>query len=766
MLRTRFGTIALVTAAGSLGTSFIAASPAAAVGETVSVFISSQNGTYANSQQASLTIAAPTNATTPRFEVDLSKTYQTIDGMGTALDLTSITNLWQMTASNRSAVLTKLFGANQANISVLRIQFGTSDFNGVALDYTYDDMPAGQTDPTLANFSIQKDIDNHIIDVLQEALDIRPDLKIYAGVWSPPAWMKDSDRLRPRYGAGTQDGYMLSQYVDEYATYLRKAVQAYEAEGIPIWALTPQNEPDYCNNTYMQACWGADTLKAAVNALDSEFTTHGIDTQIWLGEAGFAYYDSLYGDALNDSSTLAKVDGIAFHPYEGQPSSMNKAAYERSRPVYMTEQSQNYIEGPLDFTSHFRNSAGFHGWWVSIANEKGGPSNGPFGESSCYSGGPCYFGGSDPGTLVQTNSTNYNSFRYTYSYEFVKQFSAYAKPGATRVWSDEGTSTLKTVAFRNPDGQAVVVVTNSASSTQSFRLATPTGDISATLPALSVGTYTWYPQNLAQNPGFESNFTSWSVDAGSAGSETSYPHSGSRDGYLHPTGGAAAKLSQTFTAPSNGYYTVDAWAATSSNSVLATLAADVNGVQKATAVAAGGVYRPYRLTFRANAGDTVKVSYGTAAGATTWATIDDVYITRGSPNLLNNPGFEVNSLAGWVGSANSGVEMSYPSSGGYDAYVHPVPSASGGLTQTLTAPATGTYTFTAYSATNIGSGVYIGADVAGSSAASTSVSGSGLSKYTVTFSATAGQAIQVWLYAPAGSATNWVVLDDASLRVS
>ena len=78
-------------------------------------------------------------------------------------------------------------------LSLLRTPMGATDFNASG-NYSYDDMPAGQTDPTLAGFSIEHD-EAYIIPALKEALSLNPSMKIMANPWSPPGWMKTSDSM-------------------------------------------------------------------------------------------------------------------------------------------------------------------------------------------------------------------------------------------------------------------------------------------------------------------------------------------------------------------------------------------------------------------------------------------------------------------------------------------------------------------------------------------------------------------------------------------
>lgn len=119
-------------------------------------------------------------------------------------------------------------------LSFTRLTIGASDFS--PRHYAFDDMPPGARDPTFARFSIEPDRANRL-PVVQRALAINPALKIMASPWSAPAWMKSSDRLIK--GTLRPDAY------EAFAEYLARYVDAYAAEGVPIFALTVQNEPHF-----------------------------------------------------------------------------------------------------------------------------------------------------------------------------------------------------------------------------------------------------------------------------------------------------------------------------------------------------------------------------------------------------------------------------------------------------------------------------------------------------------------------------------------
>jgi hypothetical protein len=194
---------------------------------------------YKLTPQSDLVMTQPGNATGTSFTVDPAVKYQTIYGMGSSLEETSIYNLRLMSAAKRTEALRLLLDpVNGIGMNLMRVCIGASDFTGRPW-YTYDDIPAGQTDMSLTNFSIQKDIDYGIIQVIKEAQAINPAMKIFASPWSPPAWMKTPETIT----GGTLKAGMYTVL----AQYYVKFIQAYQAQGIPIYAMTLQNEPGHNN---------------------------------------------------------------------------------------------------------------------------------------------------------------------------------------------------------------------------------------------------------------------------------------------------------------------------------------------------------------------------------------------------------------------------------------------------------------------------------------------------------------------------------------
>ena len=163
--------------------------PGAARSVGVAVWVTTADKAVLFQPQAGrLRFMAGTNAS-PTIEIDEAKTYQTIDGFGYCLTGGSARLLHQMAPTERARLLRELFGTEGRSIGVsyLRVSIGASDLDDRV--FSYDDLPAGQTDPTLVHFSLAPD-QAHLLPVLKEILAISPNIKILGSPWSPPAWMK------------------------------------------------------------------------------------------------------------------------------------------------------------------------------------------------------------------------------------------------------------------------------------------------------------------------------------------------------------------------------------------------------------------------------------------------------------------------------------------------------------------------------------------------------------------------------------------------
>ena len=171
-----------------------------------------------------------------RIDVDTAITYQEMIGFGAAItDASAWLIQTKLSATQREALLQDLFGRTTGiGLSFTRLTIGASDFSRT--HYSFDDVPAGESDSALTRFSIDPNRAD-VLPVVKRARAINPSLEIMASPWSAPAWMKTTGSLIK--GTLRPDAY------SAFAEYLRRYVMAYEAEGVPIFAVTLQNEPHF-----------------------------------------------------------------------------------------------------------------------------------------------------------------------------------------------------------------------------------------------------------------------------------------------------------------------------------------------------------------------------------------------------------------------------------------------------------------------------------------------------------------------------------------
>ena len=216
----------------------------------------------------------------PNIEVDATQTFQTIDGFGFTLTGGSAQSINKLISQKRNELLQELFGKNDNSIAIsyLRISIGASDLN--ASPFSYNDLPAGQTDVALSQFSLGPDL-NDVIPMLKEIVAINPQIKILATPWSPPTWMKDNNNFI--------GGSLKPEYYGVYANYFVKYIQKMKQEGISITAITPQNEPLHPGNNpsmFMSAQQQAVFIK---NHLGPAFVSANLPTKIIIYEIGRAH---------------------------------------------------------------------------------------------------------------------------------------------------------------------------------------------------------------------------------------------------------------------------------------------------------------------------------------------------------------------------------------------------------------------------------------------------------------------------------------------
>jgi O-glycosyl hydrolase len=403
------------------------------------------------------------------IEIDETATFQSIVGIGSSIEHATAYNLSLLPEEKRREVLERLVHPEKGiGMDFMRICIGTSDFAGEPW-YTYNDLPEGETDLALDRFSIEKDR-AYVLPAIKIAKEINPDLQFLASPWSPPPWMKTNNA----YGGGK----VYPKYYDVYARYLLKFVQAYEAEGVPVYAITLQNEPQYPNPDYPTSHWEPEDQQIFIrDHVGPLFADANVDPLIWCWDHNYNMVE-FPRTILSDPKAAKYVDGTAFHFYEGEPEAMTELHEEfPDKHIYFTEGSAFGPRGAVTIIKIFRNWARSYLAWVTMLDQDRKPNNGPHHASP---------------TAIMLN-TNDMSIEYRFDYYMYGQFSKFIDRGAVRVASTEGDHRFNNVAFRNPDGKMVLVVANNQRGDETVEVRCAGKTFRAELPGRGVATFVWEP---------------------------------------------------------------------------------------------------------------------------------------------------------------------------------------------------------------------------------------------------------------------------------
>ena len=456
--------------------------------EQVCVFTTTSDG----KKQLEYTVSQSSRAKLSRhLMLTPSEGYQEMDGFGYAITYSACYNLMQMAPADRKAFLTRTYSRTEGyGVSYARISIGCSDFSST--EYSLCDKEG------LENFRLHTDETKYVIPVLKEILAINPDLKIMAAPWTCPKWMKvKSLTNRVGYDSWTS-GSLNPNHYDTYAEYFVLFVKAFAKEGIPIYAVTPQNEPlnrGNCASLYMP--WEEEA--AFLNFLAPAFRKAGIDTRIYLFDHNYNY-DNVSGQTdypINIYKTLNEdllgselIVGSAWHDYGGSPteltdihdkapdkdiifteSSIGEWNDGRNLSARLVHDTQNLI---LSTVSRFCSAVIVWNFMLDL-------NRGPNLDGGCQT---CY-------GAVDIDQNDYHTLSYNSHYYVMAHASLAAHPGARRIGASlsGGASDVAYVAFQNPDGSYGAIFSNSGSTSIMMSMSATSNAVARfTLPAKSIVT--------------------------------------------------------------------------------------------------------------------------------------------------------------------------------------------------------------------------------------------------------------------------------------
>ena len=377
------------------------------------------------------------------IRIDPIRTLQTIEGFGGAFNEKGWEVMLSVPASVRERVMDDLFSPGQGlNFTIGRTPIGASDY---AMDaYSYSEAPG---DYTQKHFSTARD-KQYLLPYLKSALARQPKLHLFASPWTPPSWMKANNRydchLEPANGHLIFD----QKTQQAYALYFEKYVRDYATRGVPISAIHFQNEVTGCQ-IFPSSVWtGEQSRDFLKNYLIPQFKRVGLPQEMWMSTINDTTHDRYAEIVLSDPELAKNIAGIGYQ-WDGQHAIAETRARYPNLRIWQTESecgdgANDRKAGFYTFSlirKYFNGGANAYVYWNMVLEPKG---------QSTW--------GWQQNSLITVDRRTKAAI-YNFEYYVFKHMSALVQPGAKLLDIDRADDAL---AFKNPDGQIVVVLANTS----------------------------------------------------------------------------------------------------------------------------------------------------------------------------------------------------------------------------------------------------------------------------------------------------------------
>jgi glucosylceramidase len=393
--------------------------------------------------------------------VDPQNAFQTFMGIGGAITDASAETFAKLPENKKEEFVKAYYDTkNGIGYNLARTHINSCDFSSES--YTY----VKEGDAELKSFDVAHD-KQYRIPLIQKAIAASGgNLPLYVSPWSPPSWMKTNNDM-------LHGGKLKPEFDQSWANYYIKFIETYEAEGIPVWGLTVQNEP-MATQTWESCLYTADEERDFVkNFLGPTLYKAGMQDKkliVWDHNRDLMYQRA--SSMFSDKDASKYVWGLGFHWYEdwsgGDQMFDNVSKVHESWPdknliftegctfPFAMEKVNDWSLGERYGRSMINDfNHGTVAWtdWNILVDESGGPN---------HVGNFCM--------APIVGDTRTGELFYTSSYYYIGHFSKFIKPGARRVQASPSRSNLLSTAFLNEDGSLVVIVMNNTSKDSNYHL--------------------------------------------------------------------------------------------------------------------------------------------------------------------------------------------------------------------------------------------------------------------------------------------------------
>ena len=449
-------------------------------GTTISVYTTAKDGAARMALSDTLTFEPARQPLESETEVVVNpgKRFQTMLGIGGAITDASAEVFSKLSPAKQSEFITAYYDKDRGiGYSLARTTIHSSDFSSAS--YTY----VAEGDKALSTFSLAHDRQFRI-PLIKKAMAAAGSLTLFASPWSAPAFMKDNRDM-------LQGGKLLPEYRDAWARYFVKFIKAYQAEGIPVWGLTVQNEPmavQRWESMIFTAEEERDFLRDHLGPVLHAAGLGGKKIIVWDHNRDLMSHRAAV--IFGDPRAAKYAWGMGFHWYEswsgGEPMYANVADVHETFPgkqLLLTEatvekfsperyqywpNAERYGSAMINDFNH-----GAVAWtdWNILLDERGGPN---------HVGNYCF-------SPIHAD-TRTGELIYTPSYYYIGHFAKFIRPGAQRVSSTSTRSVLLTTSYRHPDGRLATVVMNQGDKEIAYFLQLGASQAKVSIPAHAIQT--------------------------------------------------------------------------------------------------------------------------------------------------------------------------------------------------------------------------------------------------------------------------------------
>ncbi|MDO5105887.1 glycoside hydrolase family 30 beta sandwich domain-containing protein [Capnocytophaga sp.] len=416
-----------------------------------------------------------------------SEKFQSVYGFGSAITGSTCFNLFQMEENDRNAFLTETFSPEKMAQSYIRVPIGCSDFS--LSEYTCCDKEG------IEHFALAQEDTQYIIPILKEIIRINPSVKIIGSPWTAPRWMKVNNLKELKPHNEWTSGHLNPKYYDDYARYFVKWIEAMQANGIPIEAITIQNEPLNRGNSASMFMGWQEQLAFVKQSLGKTLQQAGLNTKVYLFDHNYNY-DNMPEQKhyplhiYADKEASQYITGSAYHNYGGQFSELEYVHNQApDKELIFTETSIGKWNDGRNLSHRLADDmeqigiGTLNNWckavivWNLLLDENGGP----YRELGCKT---C-FGAVDI-------ASDYKTLTHNSHYYVIGHLAKVIKPNAVRIAHQlTDVEGILCTSFLNDDGSYALVLLNKATENKIVTITDGTKTFRCEVPANAVASFRW-----------------------------------------------------------------------------------------------------------------------------------------------------------------------------------------------------------------------------------------------------------------------------------